>query len=232
MALFGPKPLPFTSYGYQPPRGATARGWVCTNPDCGAGEPEPVPRWPFRCRRCGWPADPQFDEPWAHEARGAELEWEITNFPGTRGEVARIQLLNWNLKDALRHRDAPAAAAARAAIRAHADAERREQPSWNPVFLFTAAVWDGLAAGDLDGAASDLCAWLDMSTGEGADDNNAIRHNARNLIDAAAKFLASPGGAAHPRAVEVRKGCLRIAEGAYRILNAGQQAAITAMARA
>ncbi len=232
MPLFGPRPLPLTSYGYQPPRGATARGWRCTNDDCAAGEREPVSRWPFRCRQCGWPADPDFDEPWAHEALGVELSAEIRAHTGARALVAHDRLMNWQLKEALRRSDAAASAAARSAIRRLAMGRHREDRSWNPVFLIGPAVWDTLAAGDLDGAAEDLCFWLGISAGEGAADDNSLRHNARAVIDAGARFLAAPGGAAHSRAAEIRTGCLRVAEGAFAVLNPEQQAAIMRMARA
>jgi len=232
MPLFGPRPLPLTSYGYQPPRGATARGWRCANDDCGTGEREPVSRWPFRCRRCGWPADPDFDEPWAHDALGVELTTEIRSHTGARAIVAQDRLLNWQLKDALLRSDAATAATARNAIRRLAEGRLREDRSWNPVFLVGPAVWDALTAGDLEGAAEDLCFWLEISTGEDAAESNSARHNARTVIDTGAKFLAAPGGAAHPRAAEIRSGCLRVAEGAFAVLNPEQQAAVMRMARA
>lgn len=233
MPLFGSRTLPTTSYGYQAPHGATPKGWECTNrDDCGAGDQVPPRRWPFRCPQCGSPCDPVFDEPWAHEAEGAELTWEIANHPGSRAEAARTRLMNWQFKDALLHDDPAGAAAARAAIRRYVDDQHRKDIRWNPVWVLFSPVWDALAAGDIDGAADDLCYWLSISTGEGAEDNGNVRHNARTVIDMAAKFLAAPGGTNHPRAPEIRRGCLRIAEAAFQVLNAQQQAAITQMARA
>lgn len=233
MSLFGPKQLPLTSYGYQPPRDATAKGWECTNrEDCSAVEHVPPRRWPVRCPKCGHPCDPVFNEPWAHDAEGVELKREISNRPATRAEAVSSRLLNWEFKDAIRRGDRRSAAAARAAIRRYADEQHRRSPLWNPVFVLFFPVWNSLDAGDLDGAADDLCYWLSVSTGEGAEGNGNVRHNARTVIDMAAKFFAAPGASAHPRAPEIRKGCLRVAEGAFQVLNAQQQSAINQMARA
>jgi hypothetical protein len=231
MALFGPRPLPLTSYGYQPPRGATAKGWSCTNrEDCGTSDFVPPQRWPVRCPQCGWPCDPMFNEPWEHDARGVELNWSIRN---ERSEYSRLyaseQLLAWQVKDALLRRDAGGAATARDAMRDYVDRQVRAGAHWTSGFTLSPAVRAELEADDLDGAADDLCFWLERATGEGAEEHNDIRTNARTVISAGAQFLAAPGGAAHPRAPEIRKGCLRVAEGCYNDLSAGLQDAITQM---
>jgi hypothetical protein len=232
MALFGVKPLPPTSYGYQPPRGATTKGWRCVNEECGVSELGRVARWPFRCLQCGWAADPTFDPPWEHEALGVELAWQVGHDASDAGRrLAGERLLAWRLKDALLLRgDARAAADARAELRSYVSRQVRQGGWWSPGFTLLPAVQDGLDAGDLDGAAEDLCFWLDLSTGEGAADDNEIRTNARSVISSGAVFLDAPGAAAHPRARDVRVGCLRVAEGVFTELTAAQQNAITRMA--
>lgn len=230
--LFGSKPLPVTSYGYQPPHRATAHGWTCSNYGCGQAQHEPVRRWPVRCPSCGTPADPLLDQPWAHEAEGIELSWAVSHHPERGGGFAQERLLGWKLKDALLGGDVPAAQAARAAIHSHAAQRAREDRWWSPSYLFNSPVKDALAAGDIDGAADDLCVWLGLSTGDNAEEDNRNRTNARTVIDAAEKFFASAGGRSHPRAQEIRQACLRVAEGAFPVLNRELQAAITRMARA
>jgi hypothetical protein len=229
MALFGPKPLPLTSYGYQPPRGAAAKGWKCTNrEDCGTSDFVPSQRWPVRCPQCGWPCDPMLTAPWDHEARGVELNWEIRNAGNEYSRLfAREQLLAWQVEDGLLRRDAAHVRAARAAMRDYVDRQISAGAHWTSSFTFSPAVRAALTAGDLDGGADDLCFWLDRVTGEGTGSDNEVRTNARMVISDATKFLATPGGAAHARAVEIRKGCLRVAEGCYDELPARLQDAVS-----
>lgn len=85
MGLFSrrPMPLPRTSYGYVPPPEATASGWKCTDEDeCGTGGQEIPRRWPYRCPNCGAETDPEFNEPWAHQARGAWLSGKAEDKSG------------------------------------------------------------------------------------------------------------------------------------------------------
>lgn len=217
-ALLRLRLLPLTSYGYQPPPEATAHGWRCANYDCGAA----VRRW-RRCRLCGWPADPEFDEPWAHEALGVQLSWQVSNYPERGAGIPRERLLEWRLKDALLRHDDRAAAAARAAMRDYADEQRTSW--WNPGSMLRLAVFDALDLGDLHGAAEDLCFWLEVSGGAPVEDSwgagwaeigHSALANAKPLMDAVIAFLAAPGGEAHPRAPEIRKGALRVAGGCLR----------------
>ena len=212
VALLRLRPLPRTSYGYQPPPRATACGWRCANQDCGA----PVRRWPRRCRLCGWPADPEFDEPWAHEALGAELSWRVGRYPENGAGVSQERLVEWRLKDALLLRDRPAAAAARGAMHDYIRSRQARDSGWNPGFLLGLAVFDAIELGDLDGAASDLCCWLGVFAGSHSGEGRGLLANARSVMNAGVAFLAAPGGEDHPRATEIRKGCLRVAGGCLR----------------
>jgi hypothetical protein len=233
MSLFGQKQLPVTSYGYQPPPGATAKGWKCTNiQTCGNGGNVPPRRWPVRCPRCGQPCDPVFDEPWAHQALGTELNWQLRNDPIRGGQNAQERLMAWNLKDALLRCDARTAADARAVLHDYVARKQREGSHWNSLSTMWQAIRHALDADDLDGAADDLCFWLSVSTGKNADNDNKVRTNARTVISTAGDFFDAPGGATHPRAVEIRQGCLRIAEDSYQELNPPQQAVIMQMTRA
>lgn len=227
MGLFGPKPLPTTSYGYQPPTSATVHGWVCSNWGCGRSEHEPVRRWPKVCTECGSQADPLFDQPWEHDATGAEYQHKIRT--GRQGYD--LLWLGWQLKDALLHCDAPRVAAVRAESKAFA-ASRLEYGVWGGAgYLFHSFVWDSLEAGDLNGAADDLAYWVSISTAKNAETDNTNRTNCRQVIDMASRFLNAPGGSAHPLAGHIRQGCLKLAEGAWPILNPQLQGAVTQMAR-
>lgn len=207
-----PRRPPRTSYGYQAPPEATIRGWRCANYECGAA----VRRWPRRCRLCGWPANPDFDEPWAHEALGAELSWRVRHFPDAKAVIPRERLIEWRLKDALLHRDLPSAAAARAAMHRYISSRQAAGGRWDPGFLLGLAVFDAVELGDLDGAAGDLCHWLSQYAGGCPQAGRAALANAESVMNAGLAFLAAPGGEDHPRAAEIRKGCLRVAGGCLR----------------
>lgn len=230
MGLFGTKPLPTTSYGYQPPPGATAHGWTCTNSDCHVSEHEPVRRWPRPCPQCGSVTDPLFDEPWAHEAEGMELQWLLREHPDRGGGFYNDQWEVWQFKDAVRRRDAAGVDQARARARSYA-ADRLADKWWGPSNVFFHFVWIGLEARDLDGAAQDLIYWISISSADDVENNNANRTNCRNVIDMAARFHATSGGSQHRLALQIRQGCVKLAEGAYPTLNRDQQNAVTRMAR-
>lgn len=212
MALWRRRSRPLTTYGYQPPPEATVRGWRCASRDCAA----PAGHWPRRCRRCGGPADPEFDEPWAHDALGAELGWLAGGRPGRAAAVARDQLIAWRVRDAVVRRDYPAATEARRAMRDHAERRRSADSRWGPGPMLGFAVSGALGLGDLDGAAGDLCLWLGLSAGEEAAGAPCPVGNATSVLHAAVTFLARPGGAVHPLADEIRRECLRIAGGCLR----------------
>lgn len=234
MALFGQKPLPLTSYGYQPPRDASVKGWRCTNrEDCGTGDDFPPTRWPVRCPKCGWPCDPTFNEPWAHAARGVELEWQARNDSDEYGRrFAGEQLLSWRLKDALLRRDAAGAAAARTALHDYVQRQVSGGGYLSLGFTLWPAVSDGIAQGDLDGAAADLTFWADLSIANDSRSENEIRTSASGLISLASDFLAAPGGAAHPSAAVIRAGSLRAAETCYSDLGRDIQAKVNELSRA
>jgi hypothetical protein len=77
------------------------------------------------------------------------------------------------------------------------------------------AVSGAIGLRDLDGAAGDLCFWLEMSVEDAAGGPCGFG-NATSVMNAVVTFLAVPGGAAHPLAEEIRRGCLRVAGGCLR----------------
>jgi hypothetical protein len=77
------------------------------------------------------------------------------------------------------------------------------------------AVSGALGLGDLDGAVGDLCFWLEISGADTAGGSCAFG-NATSVMNAVVSFLAAPGGASHPLAEEIRRGCLRVAGGCLR----------------
>jgi hypothetical protein len=230
MALFGPKQIPATSYGYQPPTGATAWGWACVNSySCGAMVREPVKRWPKACPKCGSPTDPLFDDPWDHEARGVELEYRIRNNVESGG-FDEDQWQAWRFKDAAMRGDRAGMAEARISARRRAQDRLAAGNSWTPASIFIPLTHEGHVAGDLDGVADDLLYWMSVSSLEDVETHNNNRANARQLIDAVERFLQA-GGEGRPKAAEVKQGALKIAEAAYPILNAQQQATVMRMSR-
>lgn len=230
MAFFKPKALPTTSYGYTPPAGATAHGWKCSNYECSTSEWEAVRRWPKACTRCGAGTDPLFDQPWEHDADGAELQWQIRDHPERGGGFHQDQWQIWQFKDALRHGDRSGAAIARSSARAYAVDRSHNDSWWCPGDIFFHLVWYDLEVSDLDWAADDLIFWLGLSSTDDVENNNGNRTNSRQVIDMTARFLAG-GGTSHPRMPEIKAACLKVAEGSFQILNYEQQATVTQLSR-
>lgn len=231
MGLFRSVALPPTSYGYFPPAGATARGWTCTNWDCGVSEVEHVRRWPKSCSACGAAADPLLDAPWSHDAEGVELQWLLRTHPERGGGYHQDQWMVWQLKDAWLRDDREGMTRARLEARRYA-ADRLSDGWWGPGNVFFQLTWLELEAGDLQGAAEDLRHWLGLSSSADAENDNTNRTNCRQVIDIASRFFAAPGAERQPLAPDIRRGCLQLAEGAYQVLLPAQQQAVLAMSRA
>lgn len=230
MPLFRPRQLPATSYGYQPPPGATARGWHCLNMEnCGAVGDDVPRHWPFPCPQCGGPTDPALPEPWQHEARGVEIQYLLAHNVQDGG-FTQVQWPLWRFKEALRTGDKEAAAQARADFRALAE-QRWNDEGWLPNTGYVMLVWYALEAGDLASAADDLVHWFDVSSSEDVENDNGRRTNCRQIIDSALRFLDSADGASHPQAEVIRQKCLGLAAGAYPVLSAELQTGVTRLSR-
>jgi hypothetical protein len=230
MAFFKPKALPSTSYGYIPPSGATAHGWKCTNGECLTKELEAVRRWPKACARCGSGTDPVFDQPWEHDAEGVELQWQIRDQPEQGGGFHQDRWQIWQFKDALLREDRTGAALARSSARSYAVDRSLTDSWWYLAHIFWDLVWYELQAGDLDWAADDLIFWLGLSSTDDVDNHNGNRTNSMLVIEMTGRFIAA-GGTSHPRMPEIKAGCLKVAEGAFRILSYEQQATVTQLSR-
>lgn len=230
MGLFTKNSLPATSYGYVPPREATAHGWHCPGFECGATEHEPVRRWPKPCPQCGSDTDPLFDEPWEHEAEGTRLRWLVLNHPDQGGGFYEDQWHIWQFKDALLQGERQQALVARSAARAHALARIESDPWWGPGAIYFHLVWYDLKFDHLDWAADDLLAWFAVSSTQDVESNNTNRTNSRQVIDMTGSFLDA-GGASHPRTPEIKAACLAVAESAFPILNRDLQAVVARVAQ-
>jgi hypothetical protein len=143
------------------------------------------------------------------------LSWLARGGPAREAGAARDRLVAWRVKDAVARRDDRAAAQARRVMRDYADRRRAEDSRWSPGPMLGLAVSGALGLRDLDGAAGDLCLWLEMSGEEAAGGRYGFG-NANSVMNAVVAFLAAPGGAAHPLAEEIRRGCLRVAGGCLR----------------
>lgn len=154
MGLFGPKQLPTTSYGYRPPSNAVAKGWVCTNADCGSSEHEYVRRWPKACTKCGANTDPLFELPWEHDAEGVQLRWILQNDPQRGGGFYRDRWAAWQFKDAALRGDGTAMANARAEARSYVTQRMAAASWWGPGNVYFDLVWIALEVHDLGCGAS------------------------------------------------------------------------------
>jgi hypothetical protein len=230
MPLFKSQQIPRTSYGYQPPPGSTAHGWACTVYECGRSDHQVVKRWPFACVGCGGPTDPLFNEPWAHEARGVELQYILTHYPDRDGGFSEKQWPIWQYTDATLHNDSEGAARARASARS-LDAKLSQDSWWIPGDLYYQLVWAELAANHIDGAAEDLVHWLSLSVPDDVENNNSNRTNCRQVVDMVIRFFANPGTEEHPLAPQIRTACLDIGAAAFPVLNNELQAGINRLAR-
>jgi hypothetical protein len=235
MPLFGKSlaygPLSATSYGYVPPPEATAHGWSCSGDDCRTGEWEPVPRWPMACPRCGAPADPVFDEPWAHEATGPRLRHEIA-----RGgdpflvSVSQAQLAAWQYKDAMLRDDRAAALAALhvAAGAARAQAENYPDRS-GPSSVLVPVVDTALKYGELETAAQALEFWRGLQVTEDIGGSSTHRSSCMNLLSKLADFLADPRTAKHPAVPRFRGYIVELASASREVMAHNVQQKINAV---
>jgi hypothetical protein len=202
MRLFGKtRRLPVTTYGYEPPPGATARGWRCADEQCGTGGDEVPRRWPFRCTACGAPADPEFDDPWAHDARGPWLRTQLAAAEQDRLRAFwESELIGWRYREALRVGDQDTAEATRADAHHFMSGMAGEAQS----SLLFHIVHDSLHHNLLDAAAEDLGFWRVRTVTDGVDHDNARRTNCRQLLSEMLNFLEHPQAAQHPAAPGLR----------------------------
>jgi hypothetical protein len=229
MPLFGPKSIPATSYGYQPPLGATTVGWTCLTQDCRVSEYEAVKRCPKACPKCGSTTEPLFNLPWEHDAWGVELQYKIRNNAEGLGFYEDL----WEVRpfeDAVLSGHRESMARVRASVRAYAQKKLSTESWWFPGNIFFHFTWTDIKTPDLDGGAEDLIYWINVSSVEDVENDNSNRTNSHQVIDQADEFLQA-GGSNNPKAAGIKQGALRIAKAARTILNNPQQDAVKRMQR-
>lgn len=205
MGLFGPKQLPTTSYGYTPPPGAKATAWKCSPTGCGqTGEPGNVPRsWPFACPVCGKATDPLFAEPWAHEARGLELEHLIASGEDSSG-YATYELRVWRYKDALGSGDAAAARSSLQDFWIHDSEVADLGPRPFNAHLLLLAALEGV---DLAGATAHMTEWLSRCQVESP---HVTQQDCKTAMQAVVELFDTPRSREQPGAAELRDRALEL----------------------
>ncbi len=226
MGLFGIR-LPGTSYGYVPPARATACGWECIQ--CSQSEQELVRRWPKACSQCGAPADPRFNYPWGHHAEGVKLQWLLRRDPEHMGGHSADRWQIWQFLDACLRGDSAGITRSRSGIRAYAAQRQRASPWWYPGHVFCEVVMLAIDVGDLDGAAEDLIDWIKTSSTGKIEAGNSSRANCHQVILAAGHFHEAPRSLGHPRAPQIRRGCLTIVEQVHAVVSPEYRALLARM---
>ncbi|MET7419874.1 CHAT domain-containing protein [Dactylosporangium sp. NPDC005555] len=194
---------PRTSYGYLAPPEARVGGWRCFNEDCHAGG-EPAPRWwPFLCTECHRPADPVFEEPWAHEAEEHLIRHDLTNADWHQRTAAELKVHIWSYKDAWFRGDG---AAARAAWHGFRRTRQRQQQRGEDWWVTTATgqmVLLAALADDIDGAVPELRAWHPRVDTRDLEDDNTRRTDARVFVSACSGLLEREASIGHPHEAEI-----------------------------
>ena len=214
--------LPTTSYGYAPPRGARANGWSC--PRRCTGDDGLPRRWPHPCPECGTAVDPVFEEPWKHEAEGAQLRHDVRFEPDPDLRAYyETRLPVWEYEDAHRRGDLRAAVAARSAVHvAAADAHERGHDSAVTMAKHRLAM-AAARVGDLDGLAADILAWHpDVDTADVEDDNDN-RATARTFVSCCTSFLLGPGSLSHRETPAVERAMWDVADRISEVLTVWHQ---------
>jgi hypothetical protein len=211
--------LPTTSYGYTPPPEATAHGWRCPGDDCCKGGDGAPRRWPMNCPHCGRQADPLFNEPWQHDARGAMLRHEIETGSTISVRVTECSLRVWEYEDALLRDDLPRADQVRAGAREYV----RHRIESDPEFFTIGSVEHGvvrasLQHGLIDVAAEELEFWRSCLSLDDVETDSSLRGDCMTLLDRQADFLADSRAAGHEAAPRIRADMVTVASAARNVM--------------
>lgn len=211
--------LPRTSYGYLPPPGARARGWLCPGEECGRAEWSAVPRrWPYPCPGCGTLVDPILMPPWAHPAEGRRLRHILAGKADRYTKAhAEAQFAAWLYKDAYARGDRVGATSARREFRQAAVRMRERDEPWAVSKGLFYMVWNAVDAGDVDGAAEEILAWHPTVETDDLGENDQ-RTTARHFLSCCIKFLECIGSIGHPLESAVRDAMEDVAERAADVL--------------
>jgi hypothetical protein len=198
VGIFGKRqaPLPMTSDGYMPPPEATAHGWKCPNPECSTGGEGAPRRWPFPCPSCGTATDPDFDEPWANEAKGPWLKGQVEQAEaeaasgGWKGGVPfwKSELESWTYQEAQSTGSREAAHAAQIRLHELIARARVDDPSFFGGMARGKVVLSAISANDPESGAFELRDWLAAVPTGNVDDNNDERTNVRQVIMCITRF--------------------------------------------
>lgn len=213
MPLFSRRaePLPATTYGYAPPHEATANGWICSSRNCGrAGDSVPR-RWPFACPQCGAPADPRFNEPWAHYAQGPWLQHMIKTDP-YGGSIWQSKLLAWRYKDALQARDSERIHEASRDSRSYVENQLRADRSFDPGEVLFEIVWSAVEHGQMDVAAQELAFWREHLVTDGIEMTSSLRTACHRLLQCQLQFLEEPLARNQPASSTIRAQALELGD--------------------
>lgn len=198
--------LPATRYGYRPPIGAMAVGWICLGTGCWRTENEPDRhRWPYRCPDCGGRiATGRLRQPWQHAAKRVEIDARLRE-PRDDGdrEQAGAEDLVWRVEEAFRTGRADLADVYRHRLDAFILDARARSTYFSSGTYRRIVVCSALAHGAVDMAARELVHWNSVIILSNLDGDEARRDNCRHLATQMIAFLEDPYGAASPSAPEV-----------------------------
>ncbi len=194
---------PRTSHGYLAPPDARVAGWKCSNNKCGTTEWEAPRSWPHRCHGCGHPADPTFEEPWAHDAKGYRIRRDLADPESSRRETAEIELMVWTYKQACLRGDRAAAEDAWQAYRQAEWSSRQPGASWMASWPMSEMVAVAARFGDVDRAADEILGCYPFIDTRDVDNDNTRRTISRGFVSTCIGVLECEATIDHPREAEI-----------------------------
>ncbi|WBB78752.1 CHAT domain-containing protein [Micromonospora sp. WMMD882] len=210
---------PRTSYGYLAPPGAVVVGWECRRDGCGTGD-VPAPRWwPHPCAVCHRPADPVFDQPWAHQAEGHKHRHDLASPDWRRRTVAELRLPVWAYRDAWFRGDRPAAEAAWRSFWQTRRRQRDRGEDWYAVTATGMILTNAATFGDLDRAARKLLAWHPLVETRDVENDNEQRTEARVFVAVCIEWLVNEASVGHAREAAVNAAMRDVADRIRDVLN-------------
>lgn len=100
---------------------------------------------------------------------------------------------------------------------------------WRAAAPYYQLVWHAIEADEVDMAAADLEHWFSISSANRVEEDSGDRHNCRNVIESALRFLDYVQPLGHARAANIRDACLLLSAGAYTALSPDAQARVRAL---
>jgi hypothetical protein len=151
---------------------------------------------------CGRPADPVFEEPWAHEAQGYRIRHDLTSTDRYRRTAAELEQHLWAYKDARFWEDDAAADSAWRAFWHTKNQMRERGDDWLAWMTYEivrlAAIFD-----DVDRAARVLLEWYPLVDTRDLETDNERRTDARSFVSSCIYVLEREASIDHPREAAV-----------------------------